>query len=476
MDPKVKDVLRGKKLILVSNREPYTHEKTRAGLICGRSRGGLVSALDPVMQACGGTWVAWGSTAADFEVVDARDRVRVPPEDPKYTLKRIRLSEEEVSDYYRGFSNQTLWPLFHLFTGKTRFDLQYWETYRKVNEKFAASVLQETKLADLVWVHDYHLSLVPRLIRKAREEAKVAFFWHIPWIPWEVFRSLPWRRAILEGLLGSDLIGFHTGPYAVNFMECVRKELGFPVKREKGMIKLPKRRIKVRAFPVGIEYDRFASPSKNVIEKSDKLRQALRTKHVLLSIDRLDYTKGILRRLEAFERFLEKYPHFRGDVVLMLIATPSRIKVGEYREMKRELDRNVGRINGRFQRVDWIPVRYFYRTLPQDELITYYRAADVALITPLMDGMNLMSKEYVATREGCVLILSEFAGAAEQLKEAILVNPYDREKVADSIRSALEMSSEERKRRSQSLRAGVEKFDIYWWLEKFFEEWKKQYR
>lgn len=468
--------MRGKKLILASNREPYTHEKTRAGVVCERSRGGLVSALDPVMQACGGTWVAWGSTATDFEVADSEGKVHVPPEGPKYTLKRIRLSEEEAGDYYRGFSNQILWPLFHLFTGKTRYDPQYWETYRRVNEKFAASILQEAKPPDLIWVQDYHLSLVPHLIRKAREESKIAFFWHIPWIPWEVFRNLPWRREILEGLLGSDLIGFHARPYVENFMECVRKELGLPIKREKGVIKLPKRRVKVRAFPVGIDFDRFASPSRDVIEKADKLRQALRAKHVLLSIDRLDYTKGILRRLEAFEKFLEKYPRFRGEVVLMLIATPSRVKVGEYREMKRELDRNVGRINGRFQKVDWIPIRYFYRTLPQEELITYYRAADVALITPLMDGMNLMSKEYIAAREDCVLILSEFAGAAEQLKEAILVNPYDKEKVADSIKKALEMSPEERKRRSKVLRAGVEKFDIYWWLEKFFEEWKKAWR
>lgn len=469
--PVLRRLSRGRKLILISNREPYSHEKIHDRITCARSKSGLVSALDPVMQAYSGTWIAWGSGTADLEV---GVKVGVPPDHPKYTLKRIRLSEEEVELYYRGFSNQTLWPLFHLFPEKTRFDPRYWEGYRRVNAKFAAAVLREMKPGDLVWVHDFHLSLTPRFIRERMKKARISLFWHIPWVPWEVFRNLPWRRELLEGMLGADLIGFQTRPFAKNFLKCVREVFGLPIK--KNTVNFNRREVKVGSFPIGIDYKQFANLPKEVLEHAERIKRIHHGKRILLSIDRLDYTKGILNRLESFERFLEKYPHFRGEVVLMMVATPSRTKVTEYRSMKDQVDRLVGHINSKFRRVDWVPVHYFYRTLSQNELLSFYRAADAALVTPLMDGMNLISKEYIATSENGVIILSEFAGAAERLKKAILVNPFDTDKLAGAIKSALKMSREERKRRSKYLKQRVKKFDVYWWARKFFEEWNKCYQ
>jgi trehalose 6-phosphate synthase len=328
---------------------------------------------------------------------------------------------------------------------------------------------------DFVWIHDYHLSLVPRLIREKAKKARLAFFWHIPWVPWEIFSNLPWRRELLEGLLGADLIGFQTKTFVENFLKCVQKEFGIPVKAGKGLIKFLGREVRVGAFPIGIDYDRFTDLSRAVLDQTERVKRIHRGKHILLSIDRLDYSKGIPNRLEAFERFLEKYPYFRGEVVFLMVATPSRTKIAEYRTIKEKVDRQVGHINSKFRRVDWVPVHYFHRTLSQSELLSFYRAADVALITPLMDGMNLISKEYVAASENGVIILSEFAGASEQLKEAILVNPQDIEKLAGAIKFALKMPLKERRRRSKLLKRKVKKFDAYWWLTRFFEEWKNNY-
>ncbi len=471
---KIKGALGGNRLVLVSNRGPYTHEKSRRGIICERTVGGLVSALDPVMQSCGGVWVAWGSGNADFVVTDSQNRVRVPCEDTRYTLKRIRLSEREISRYYYGFSNRVLWPIFHLFPEKVCLKTEYWNSYQKVNEKFAKGVLEETKPNDLIWVQDYHLSLVPRLVRDENKDAKIAFFWHIPWPHWDTFSNLPWREEILNGLLSSDIIGFHTESYVKNFLECVKKGLDIPV--DNGIINLPDRQIRVKAVPIGVDCEQFTQLSRSVILRAARLHRRLHTKYIILGVDRLDYTKGIMNKLMAFERFLEKYPEFHEKVVLVQTATPTRTKVEEYREMKKEIDETVGRINGRFQRIGWVPIRYFYRTISQDRLLTYYKAADVALITPLIDGMNLVAKEYIATKDnGGVLILSEFAGAAEELNEAILVNPHDTDAVADAIKNALEMSSEEKKQRFDVLKEKTREHDVYWWLERFFTEWRKTY-
>ncbi len=467
----IENLLRDRKLILVSNREPYAHEKTTKGITSVRSSGGLVSALDPVMKACEGIWIASGNKTTDFEV---GARVQVPPNNPKYTLQRIRLSEDEMGHFYRGFSNRSLWPLFHLFTDRARFKPKYWDAYRKVNIKFANAVLREMKPNDLVWIQDYHFALVPDLIRKKMNNANISFFWHIPWIPFEVFQKLPWSKEFLEGMLGADLIGFHTRNYSENFMECVRKELSVPIEIRKGLVKFESRRVKAKEFPIGIDYNQYASPPKEATELAEKLSGINKGKHILLSIDRLDYTKGILERLKTFEKFLEKYPSFRGAIIFMLVVTPSRMKVADYRKMKEDIDRQVGYINSKFQRMDWAPIDYYCRNISQNELLSFYRVADAALITPLKDGMNVISKEYIATSNGGVLILSKFAGASQQLRGAIQVNPYDVEKTAAAIKFALKMPWPERKRRLNALKRNVRKFDVYWWAKKFFEEWERQ--
>lgn len=471
-----KGLLERGKLILVSNREPYIHEKTKKGIKCKKAVGGLVSALDPAMQSSDGIWVAWGSGSADLMVCDSKGRVEVPCENPNYMLKRVMLSKRETSNYYYGFSNRVLWPISHLFVEKARFKPEYWRTYKKVNAKFAKAVLEEASPRDMIWVHDYHLSLVPRLLGGVDSDAKTAFFWHIPFPPWEVFRTLLWRREILDGLLGSDLIGFHTQPYVKNFMECVEKGLGASVDEQ--IVKLSDHETVVKAFPIGIDYEWFVShsSSKRIAKRARRLRRGFRAKHIILSVDRLDYTKGILSRLLAYERFLEKYPNFQEKVTFVQIAAPSRTKVEEYRKMKKEIDETLGRISGKFQKADWIPIYYFYRSIPHEQLVAYYRCADIALVTPLIDGMNLVAKEYIAAREEGVLILSEFAGATEKLEEAVPVNPYDIEKIVKAIKTALEMPLSEKKRRFDALRMKVKRRNIYWWLEKILSEWQRIYK
>jgi len=419
------------------------------------------------VASCNGLWIAWGSGSADFMYGEIAE---VPPDKPKYKLKRIRLSEREASRYYHYFSNGAIWPLFHLFPERARFIEEDWRYYQKVNLKFATAITKEAEADDMIWVHDYHLALVSKFIREINKDAKIAFFWHIPWVNWDVFGKLPWRADIFEGLLGSDLIGFHTKSYVEKFMECA-EHLGFPINRKKGIIKY-KHEVSVKAFPIGIDYDIFQNVSD---EDVIKLKKKLGAEKLILGVDRLDYTKGIVDRLLAFQRFLEKYPKFRGKATFLQIATPSRTKVEEYRKIKKEIDETVGRINGLFQRMDWVPIIYFYQAFSQRQLAVFYKASDVALVTPLMDGMNLISKEYIAANDEGALILSEFAGAAEYLEEAIIVNPYDIEGVADAIKDALEMSSEEREKRFKVLSKKLRKTNINWWLNTFLREWEKIY-
>jgi trehalose 6-phosphate synthase len=462
-----------KRLVLLSNREPYVHEKTKTNIKCKMSVGGLVSALDSVMQSCQGTWIAWGSGNADREVCGSESKVLVPEENPRYTLKRIWLSKKEVSNYYYGFCNRILWPISHLFREKARFKKEYWRAYRNVNNKFTRSVLEEIKSGDNVWVQDFHLCLVPELLRDKGDDINIAHFWHIPFPPWEIFSTIPWRREILKGLLGCDLIGFHTSSYVDNFQDCVKREFSADIFEATGEIEWENRRVKVEAFPIGIDYDRYRAlaSSTEVGAHTFKLRRRIRSERIIFGIDRLDYTKGILNRLLAFERFLETNPRYRGRVVFVQVASPSRTKVWEYRMMKREIDENVGRINGRFQTPNWAPIIYIYRYIPTEELMSFYQVADIAMITPLIDGMNLVAKEYVAVKDDGVLILSEFAGASQEMKDAILVNPHDIDKTAKAITKSLNMSKAERERRIRVLREKIKNHDVHWWLNRFLEEW-----
>jgi trehalose 6-phosphate synthase len=430
------------------------------------------------MQECRGLWIAWGSGDSDFEVCDSEHKVLVP-KDPKFTLKRIRLNEQEVENYYRGFSNRVLWPLFHFFVEKMHLEKDYWSTYRKVNKKFADAVVEETNEDnDLIWVHDYHLSLVPKFIRDTKPNAKIAFFWHIPWPPWELFGSLPQRNELLKGLLHSDLVGFHTLSYVQNFMECACKYPGLKIDSKKGIIASSNNSTRVKQFPLGISYKDYSklSQSENIIKKATELKKMHKDRKLILGIDRLDYTKGILDRIKAYEYFLEQNPQFRKKVILVQIATPSRDNIEEYCTMKKEIDEAVGDINSRFGREDWTPIMYFYRKIPQESLLAYYKAADIGLLTPIRDGMNLIAKEFTAAKDkDGVLILSEFAGASEELNEAIIVNPYDLQGTAGAIKTAVEMPLSEKIQRFQSMKNKVKKFNAQWWLNTFLDEWEKCY-
>ncbi|MBI2090945.1 MAG: trehalose-6-phosphate synthase [Deltaproteobacteria bacterium] len=454
-------------LAIISNRAPYQLKERFGRLSCERNVGGLVSVLDEMMCRSGGTWIAWG------EGWGSCDEVGIPPDAPAYSLRPVPLTDQEVNHYYHGFSNRVLWPLSHYFLDRCHFRSEYWRSYQAVNEKFARAFRESGRHHDLVWIHDFHLTLLPALLRKGRPHLSIGFFWHIPFPASPVFRVLPWREEVLRGLLGSDLIGFHLPLHAEHFLRCVQDVIHTPVDCENGSILYDGRVIKVGVFPVGIDFRKWSdlASSPIIAEKARELREELGAKYIILGVDRLDYTKGIRERLLAFERFLEKYPQFHGQVCMIQTAVPSRTRVDEYRSLRREIDECIGRITGRFTARKWIPLRYLYRGFPIEELVTYYLAADLALITPLRDGMNLVAKEYVASRvkQDGGLILSEFTGAAGTLTDAIIVNPYDIEGLADAIHFALSMPDTEKRRRMERLRQAVKERDVYWWCETFLK-------
>jgi len=465
-------------LILVSNREPYVHEKSEGKIITKRSFGGLVTALDPLMQKNGGMWVAWGSGAADFECCDKENKLLIPPNQESYTLKRIPLSPDEEDQYYKGYANSVLWPLFHIFIDKIEVDEEYWNTYVKVNQRFADAIIEEMDEQYYIWIHDYHLALVPQFIKEIHPKAKISFFWHIPWPPWEIYGTLPQREEILKGLLHTDLIGFHTNSYVSNFLDCCNHLSDASIKNS--IVSHQNQNTKIFSNPLGINYSSYSSESLHS-DKIEKQKKILRNAHdvdsIILGIDRLDYTKGILNRLRAYEYFLEKYPQFHRNVVLIQIATPSRYEIDEYHNIKKDIDETVGRINGKYRTPDWTPVEYFYRRIPQHLLLAYYQVSDIALLTPIRDGMNLIAKEYIAARKNhAVLILSEFAGASEELNEAIIVNPYDICSTAEALKTAVTMPIEEKINRFKELKKKVKKYDSSYWLTQFLNNWNEQYK
>lgn len=467
------------RLVLVSNAEPFAHHRNGDEIVMEKLAGGLTSALDPLMREFGGVWIAWGRADADFEVLDSEGKVRVPDEDG-YELRRLKLSEDEVDGFYLGFSNEILWPLCHSLLGRTTLDdyrssEKNWKVYRDVNRKYAEAVLEELEEGDLIWIHDYHLLLVPKMIRENRPEADIAFFWHIPWPSWEIFGTLPWRGEVMEGLLASDFIGFHTSAIKDNFLSCA-KMLGKSVEIGNSIVETRQLETKVSSIPLGIDCGWFNSLSKKekFRREAEELREKISAKKIIVGVDRLDYTKGIPERLRAFELFLEENPEFQGEVTLVQRVPPSRSSVEEYQSILNRMNRIIGEINGRFEKPRWSPIKSFHRFLPsQEQLIPYYLAADVGLVTPLADGMNLVSKEYLACTEDGVLILSEFAGAAEELKEAIHVNPYNIREVAKGIEKALTMSQDERRSRLEKLKERIRGNDIERWRRKFLEEWLK---
>lgn len=443
------------RLVIVANRAPI--RKTPDGW--APSIGGLATALLPVLEEQGGVWVAMQ------EDEDVPARLDYPVDDPRIVVRRISLTEEELQNYYYGMANRVLWPISHYMMQHVELEPAFMEDYRRINERFAEAVIDEYRPGDYIWVQDYHLMTAPQKIREQLPSATIGLFWHIPWPAMEVFRILPWARELLEGMLGCDLIGFHVEEYVENFLESARVLLGAPV--EGNTLHWQGRRIRVEAHPIGIDVEHFERVSDDVETAAKELREDVGAEFLVVGIDRLDYTKGILTRLLAFEQFLKDYPEYHERVAFYQVATPSRTEVESYQQLKREVDEAVGRINGAFAQGNWVPVHYRYRSYTQEELCIFYRAADVGLITPLRDGMNLVTQEFIAANHRGILVLSELTGAAYLLPEALQVNPYDHFALTRIIKEAIEMSPDEKRERLAQLKERVARLDVHSWAEGF---------
>jgi trehalose 6-phosphate synthase len=460
-------------LFVVSNREPYMHQRNGKAIEVVVPPSGLVTALEPVLNACDGTWIAHGSGNADAEVVDAHDRLRVPPDDPRYSLRRVWLTKEEEEGYYYGFANEGLWPLCHIAHTRPLFRAADWQHYQDVNRKFTAAVLQEIEnvTKPVVLVQDYHFALLPRLIKEKRPDARVAIFWHIPWPNPEAFGICPWQRQLVDGLLGADLIGFHIQSHCNNFLQTVDRVVESRVDWEHFSVLRQDHRTMVRPFPISVAFAGDDAAENNdrgssYVERSALMRSlGVEATFMGIGVDRVDYTKGILERFLAIERFLEKYPSYQGKFTFVQIGAPSRTHIKRYHDLLAEVEAEAERINWRFQGGKWKPIVFLKRQHSHQEIEPYYCAADLCLVTSLHDGMNLVAKEFLAARrdERGVLILSQFTGAARELRDALLVNPYDIDQTAEAIRAALEMEPEDKQLRMQRMRKVIKEHNIYRW-------------
>src|SRR5579871_3313949 len=464
--------LQGDRLIVVSNREPYEHVRRPEGIQCVVPASGLVTALEPVLRACDGTWIAQATGDADHEVVDEKGRVRVPPDHAQYTLRRVWLTKEEEQGFYLGFANEGLWPLCHIAHTRPTFRASDWEAYKEVNEKFAAAVLEEVRDEEspAVLVQDYHFALLPRLIKQSRPDARVAIFWHIPWPNSEAFGICPWQREILDGLLGADLIGFHIQGHCNNFLDSVDRGLESRIDRERFAVARDGHLTLVKPLPISVALDRFEPPPESGelphLERVALLESfGVKATFMGIGVDRIDYTKGIPERFRAIEAFLERCPAYKNEFTFVQIGSPSRTGIERYSTFMDEVIQEAERINRRFETAGWKPIVLLTRQHSHEEILPYYRTADLCLVTSLHDGMNLVSKEFVASRsdDQGVLILSRFAGASHELADALIINPYDTEELANAIHRALEMSPEERRIRMQRMRANVRESNIYRW-------------
>jgi trehalose 6-phosphate synthase len=463
------------RMLVVSNRLPFVfHRETDGGWRIEPGSGGLVSALLPVLRHRGGTWIGWPGAPGRSEGLERA--LEETSESAGCSLRPVYLSTEEVHNFYHGFANEVIWPLFHDLQSLCNFDPAYWRVYCHVNRRFAQTIMETASHEDFIWVHDYHLMNVAAELRALRCRAKIGFFLHIPFPPVDLFVKLPWRTRLIESLLHFDLVGFQTLRDRRNFVQCVRALKSEVRVQGKGQIMVAgvgKREVRLGAFPISIDYNAFMrqASAPAIAARATELHTLLPQRKLVLGIDRLDYTKGIPHRLSAFHNLFTRYPKLRERLSLIQVVVPSRVDIPEYGELKTTIEQLVGRINGEFARPGgWVPVWYVYGSLTRSELLAYYRAADIALITPLRDGMNLVAKEYCASsvEEDCVLILSEFAGAAAQLRSgALLVNPFDIEEVADTLKRAHEMDVAERQARMRRLRRSIREYDIFWWVDSF---------
>ncbi len=456
-----------RRIILVSNRLPVTITKDIGSFKVDPSSGGLVTGLSSLKDEWEVKWVGNPGISKDNLTKKEIDALESDLRDKN--LYPVFLSSKENKAYYDGFSNNTIWPLFHYFPMFTNFDNEEWEQYRVVNRHFAEKVISIAGPDDLIWIHDYHLFLMPSILRESLKNNKIGFFLHIPFPSYEVFRLLPYRKQLLEGIMGSDLIGFHTYSYYRHFLSSTLRILGFD--NSYGYFNNI-RRTQVEVFPMGIDFKKYNNVNLPEITKQiEELNDHLRDKKIILSIDRLDYTKGIINRLEAFKKFLNKYPQYHEKIVFIMVSVPSRTSIKSYDKLKNQVDKLIGEINGAYSTISWTPIMYFYKSIPFDHLLALYHRADIALLTPLRDGMNLVAKEYIASKtdNGGVLILSEMAGVAEELGEAIIINPNDIDEIADSIYSALETDINEQRHKIKLMQQRLIKYDIFKWSNDFIE-------
>jgi len=471
----------GRPLFVVSNREPYMHIKEGKDIRTIIPAGGLVTALDPILKAAGGTWVAHGSGEADFEVTDDKNRIKVPQEEPAYTLRRVPLSKEEEDGYYYGFSNEGIWPLCHIAHIRPIFRKEDWNYYLEVNKKFAETVLEEIKDVKnpCVLIQDYHFTLLPGMIKAARPDARVAVFWHIPWPNPETFGICPWQKELIMGLLGADLIGFQTQFYCNNFLDTVDRTIESRIDWEHFSVQKEGHTTMVKPFPISVDFQRPDKEAKALGQKPDLKavlkEMGLKAELLGVGVDRIDYTKGMLERVKAVDRFLEKYPEYVRKFSFIQLGAPSRTHIPQYHKFLAELHAEVDRINWKFKAKDWKAIVFLEKHHDHKEITKFYKIADTCMVTSLHDGMNLVAKEFVAARDdnSGVLILSRFAGASRELKDALIVNPYDIEQMADAIYYSLTMPKSEVSERMARMRQDLHENNIYKWAANLTEELMK---
>jgi len=463
-------------LTVVSNREPYEHRWLKGRPVCRQTDGGLTSALDPVLRRLGGTWVAWGSGEADRDAVGPGDVVEVPSESHSYTyrLRRVWLTRDEAKGGYLGYASEVLWPLCHVTLDRVAYHKGFWNGYRALNRRFADAVLEESReRPGPIWIHDFHLALLPGLLKQAVPERRVALFWHIPWPGPDVFRILPERRDLLEGLLAADCLTFQTAGYVHEFAECAHQFLGAEVGRSHDMIQHRGHKTRLTAQAISVDVRSIADLAKTaqvetymaVARRGLGLRQGIR---MGLGVDRLDYTKGLLKRLWALDTFFTRYPQYRGKFTFVQVAVPTRSEVEAYRRYREVIRQTVSEINARHGSGGWHPLEYLEGRIGLSKLVAYYRMADLALVSSVYDGMNLVAKEYVSSQldDQGVLLVSQMAGAADELTDALIINPYDPEGMADALKQALEMPEEERRRRMSAMRRHLQMHDVHAWVDR----------
>ncbi len=455
------------KTIIVSNRLPVRVTKDADGLHFKPSEGGLATGLGSIYKQGGNLWIGWPGLLINQGI----ERINVTEKLKSENMHPIFLTKTEIKNYYEGFSNETLWPIFHYFSQYSVYNETFWEAYVQVNQKFCDEVVNFLEAGDTLWIHDYQLLLLPEMIRQQFPNLSIGFFLHIPFPSYEMFRLIPWRRQLLNGMLGADLVGFHTYDDMRHFLSSVSRLAGYGY--TSGQVNKPDRKVIVDSFPMGIDYQKYAhaAASPETIEREIRYRTSLGDQQLILSIDRLDYSKGIPQRLKAFERFLEQYPEFKEKVSLVMLVVPSRDKVTKYQELKEDVDLLVGRINGKFGRINWTPIHYFYRSLPLEALSGFYRMAHVALVTPMRDGMNLVCKEFIASKlnQKGVLILSEMCGASKELSDAILINPNDLNAMVEALHRALTMPEEEQIAHISVMQESLQRYNIHHWVNMFME-------